>query len=165
MSTPQRAAASLMEYEIRAAALEDAPFCADAWRAMMEELEMAPDGFVPDWRERLTAHFAAGIRDGSQGWFVAAAAGGPAVGSAAAFLARTLTAEIQYLRRATIAGVYVAPEHRRAGLARELVTRTIQWARERGCRTVCLQASPLGERLYRSLGFEDGGELILKIGS
>jgi GNAT superfamily N-acetyltransferase len=164
MSTPQRAAASLMEYEVRAARLEDAAFFADAWHAMMDELGMAPDGFVPDWRERLTAHFAAGIRDGSQGWFVAAA-GSLSVGSAAAFLARSVTVEIQYLRGATIAGVYVVPEHRRAGLARELVTRAIQWARECGCRAVRLQASPLGERLYRSLGFEDGGELILKMGS
>lgn len=153
-----------MEYEVRAATLEDAPFCADAWQAMMDDLGLAPDGFVPDWRDRLTAHFAGGIREGSHGWFVAAA-GGLAVGTAAAFLARTVTAEIQYLRIATIGGVYVVPEHRRAGLARKLVVRTIQWARERGCRSVRLQASPLGERLYRSLGFEDAGELILKLGS
>ena len=65
MSTARRAGRRMLE-EIRAAEPADAAFLADAWRAMSDEVGLAPSGFAAGWRERLIAYFSAGIADGSQ---------------------------------------------------------------------------------------------------
>lgn len=148
--------------EIRAGEPQDAAFFADTWRAMLDELALASDGVAPDWRDRLTEYFAAGIADGSQGWFVAVR-DSDRLGAAAAFLRRSVVGEIQHRRTAVLAGVYVAPACRRNGLARELVIRTIEWARRQGCTEVRLQTSAAAEHLYRSLGFKDDAGLILSL--
>jgi GNAT superfamily N-acetyltransferase len=140
---------------------DEAPFLADCWRAMLEELHMAPGGFVPGWRERLVRFFAAGMEAGSQGWFVARGPGGAPFASAGVLIAETSMIQVQ--RMATIAGVYVDPAHRRNGTARRLTEAAIAWARERGCTLVRLSASEPAETLYRDLGFERGRELVLRL--
>ncbi|MGA8533007.1 MAG: GNAT family N-acetyltransferase [Candidatus Tumulicola sp.] len=140
----------------------DAGFFADVWRAMLDELDLAPEGFVPDWRERLTQHFSGGIADESQGWFVAES-GGRRIGTAAAFLRNSVPGDVMGRRSAVLAGVYVLPPHRGVGVGRKLVTSAIEWARQRGCTEIRLQASAAAEPLYRSLGFEDDRGFILKL--
>jgi GNAT superfamily N-acetyltransferase len=152
-----------MPVEIRPGTPADAGFFAEAWQRMLGELELAPGGLVDGWRERLAEHFAAGIADGSQGWFVALR-GGERIGSAGTFLRRSLVSDIQRRRIAVLAGVYVLPAHRRGGIGRRLVVCAIDWARERGCTHVTLRASAAAEPLYRELGFEDDAGLILKLG-
>src|SRR5579863_5761766 len=94
---------------------DQAPFLADCWKAMMDELGMAPGGLVSEWRESLTGYFAAGIAAGSQGWFVAQSPDGTLFGSAGALIGET---SLIYLQPwATLAGVFVRPEHRRRGAA------------------------------------------------
>ncbi len=149
--------------QIRAGEPGDAAFLAESWRAMLDELRLAPGGFVPDWHERLTEHFAAGIADRSQGWVVAIQ-GEERIGSAGAFVRSSVIGDVQRRRSAAVAGVYVLPAFRRNGVARRLVTAAIDWCRQRGCTEVRLQASEAAEPLYRALGFEDGSELVLKIG-
>ncbi|HEY1655291.1 MAG TPA: GNAT family N-acetyltransferase [Candidatus Tumulicola sp.] len=151
-----------MRERIRPAEASDAALLADAWRAMSDELGFAAKGFVPDWRERLTAYFAAGIGDESQGWFLAFA-GDELAGTAAVFVRASVTWDVLYRRNAVLAGVFVAPTHRRAGIARRLVTRAVEWARGRGCTHLSLRASPAAEPLYRGLGFEDDDGLVLKL--
>ena len=51
--------------------------------------------------------------------------------------------------------MYVAPGHRRQGLAEALMHATLQEARRRGLRSVNLNAAPMGRGLYRRLGFVD----------
>ena len=150
-----------MEFTIRPAQAQDAAFLADGWRAMIDELDMAPAGFVPGWRERLASFFASGLAAGAHGWFVACSPDGTPVGCAAAMIAETTLVQVE--PTATIAGVYVAPAFRRRGMARDLTQAAIAWARRRGCRQVRLVASPQAEPLYRSLGFTDGRELILTL--
>jgi GNAT superfamily N-acetyltransferase len=50
----------------------------------------------------------------------------------------------------------VATDHRARGrgLATRLMTAALIEARERGCRTSSLQASPLGEPVYTALGYQ-----------
>jgi len=60
-----------------------------------------------------------------------------------------------------IAGIYdmeVHPEFRRRGIGRALIMAACRVARERGCTHAVLNATPDGELLYRSVGFERLGE-------
>lgn len=54
--------------------------------------------------------------------------------------------------------VAVLAEHRRRGLGAALTVEPLRAAAARGCRTAQLQASPLGEPVYRRLGFAQRGE-------
>jgi len=57
-------------------------------------------------------------------------------------------------------GIYTVgtmPGWRRQGLARRLVEHVLADAQERGARTASLQSTPMGEQLYRSLGFQPAG--------
>jgi GNAT superfamily N-acetyltransferase len=140
---------------------DEAPFLADCWKAMLDELGMAPGGFHAGWRERLAEFFAAGMAEGRQGWFVVRDSQGAPVACAGALIAETSMIQVQ--RMATVAGVYVKPQHRRQGAARRLTEACIAWARDHGCTLVRLSASEPAEALYRSMGFVPGRELVLPI--
>ncbi len=146
---------------VDAAGPEQAPFIADCWKAMMDELDMAPGGLIADWRGRLSSYFASGIAAGSQGWFVARTGDGTLFGCAGVLIGETA---LVYVRPwATLAGVFVRPEYRRRGTARALTEAAIGWARRRGCGALRLIASEQAEGLYRTLGFTDGRELVLRL--
>ena len=66
-------------------------------------------------------------------------------------------------RRATILNVYVYPEFRRKGVARELMQTMIDWCREQGFAAVYLHSSQDGRPLYEALGFEPTTEMRLKL--
>jgi GNAT superfamily N-acetyltransferase len=51
--------------------------------------------------------------------------------------------------------VVTAPQHRRRGLATSVMLATMDAARRRGYRIGVLQASPMGESVYRRLGFSE----------
>ena len=46
-----------------------------------------------------------------------------------------------------------APNHRRHGHATDVMHRVLIDAREHGCTTASLQATELGEKLYKALGY------------
>lgn len=60
---------------------------------------------------------------------------------------------------AEIGSVYVAPEHRGRGYARELISEALATAYGRGARRVVLQPSTGAETLYRNFGFTPTGQL------
>jgi GNAT superfamily N-acetyltransferase len=66
-------------------------------------------------------------------------------------------------RRATILNLYVYPEFRRKGIARQLMRRMMDWCREQGFAAVYLHASEDGKPLYEALGFEPTSEMRLKL--
>lgn len=49
--------------------------------------------------------------------------------------------------------VYVAPDHRRQGLARRLMETLHAWCRDEGVRLIGLNASHAGQPLYEALGY------------
>ena len=60
-------------------------------------------------------------------------------------------------------GVYTVgtlPHARRRGLGTALTALALRRARDRGCRTASLQATPEAERLYARLGFRDLGAIL-----
>lgn len=64
---------------------------------------------------------------------------------------------------AEIAGVYVAPEYRRHGYARLLVSEALATARARGVRRVVLQPSRNSRTLYQEFGFNASGQMRLPV--
>ena len=57
-----------------------------------------------------------------------------------------------------VVGLYLIstlPEYRKRGIGRELTTRPLRDAREKGCTGAVLQATKEGEKLYSKIGFEE----------
>ena len=52
-----------------------------------------------------------------------------------------------------LSSMYTKPEYRRRGIARELLTRVVDEARQYGCGTVQITASDVGVLLYTDFGF------------
>ena len=52
-----------------------------------------------------------------------------------------------------MSSVYTAPEYRRLGIARRLMTMLLDAARELGVHRLLLNSSDMGRPLYESLGF------------
>jgi GNAT superfamily N-acetyltransferase len=61
--------------------------------------------------------------------------------------------------QALIVNVYCEPEHRRRGLARALMTATLDWCKRERVAKVVLHASQDGRQLYESLGFVQTNEM------
>jgi GNAT superfamily N-acetyltransferase len=61
--------------------------------------------------------------------------------------------------QALIVNVYCEPEHRRRGLARALMTATLDWCKREQVAKVVLHASQDGRQLYESLGFVQTNEM------
>lgn len=58
--------------------------------------------------------------------------------------------------------VATEPAFRRRGLGRQVMAALLGWFSEHGVSVVELHATGLGESLYRSLGFEEGGQRALR---
>jgi GNAT superfamily N-acetyltransferase len=64
--------------------------------------------------------------------------------------------------RAYLLNFYVAPEMRRQGLARKLLTLAVDEAKARGIRVVTLHASKFGKPVYEQYGFKMSNEMMLR---
>jgi GNAT superfamily N-acetyltransferase len=62
--------------------------------------------------------------------------------------------------RGYIHHVYVEPEHRGLGLAKQLVQHALTVCTERNIKLVSLHASEMGRPIYESLGFKDQDEML-----
>ena len=59
-----------------------------------------------------------------------------------------------------IFNVGTLPHARRRGLGTALTALLVHEAAERGCRTTSLQSTPMGERVYAAVGFQDLGRIL-----
>lgn len=70
---------------------------------------------------------------------------------------------VEWGRLGEIADLYVLPDYRRIGLARQLVDYAKSWCRQRGCSAVSVTITPIGEQrhnlstFYARMGFEMSG--------
>jgi ribosomal protein S18 acetylase RimI-like enzyme len=60
---------------------------------------------------------------------------------------------------AELCGVYVAPEFRHRGIARELCTEALASAKARGVRKIVLNPTQELRGFYRSFGFDESGQM------
>jgi len=130
---------------IRPAAETDHDVLRELWEAFQAELagpEFLSETWEDAWRD-LSAH----VRDGLA--FVS-----EADGSANGFVFATVPRELPRLLHVT--DLYVVPDARRRGIARELTRRVVEEARSRGVGHVGLDVrldNPAALALYRRLGF------------
>jgi GNAT superfamily N-acetyltransferase len=121
---------------------------------------------VPDdgWRARARAHIASRIGRDALGAVVDhPSEPGRLVASAAATVTTRLpTPENPDGRTAYVQWVATDDDFRNRGYARAVMTTLLEWLDEHGVTTVDLHATVMGEPLYRSLGFVEGGTPALR---
>ena len=61
-------------------------------------------------------------------------------------------------KRAHIMNVYVRPDHRRRGIARQMMSVLLDETRDRGVTYISLDATESGKPLYKALGFDTNEE-------
>lgn len=59
-----------------------------------------------------------------------------------------------------LSSMFTSKEYRRQGIAKELLSRVVNEAREYGCGTVQITASDMGVLLYRDFGFVENGNFM-----
>ena len=59
-----------------------------------------------------------------------------------------------------LSSMFTDSDYRRKGIAKELLSRVINEAKEYGCGTVQITASDMGVNLYRSYGFVHNGNFM-----
>ena len=64
-------------------------------------------------------------------------------------------------RLGLLSSMYTDPDYRRMGIARELLHRVVEEAREYGCGAVHITASDMGVKLYTAYGFEHNGNFMM----
>lgn len=60
-----------------------------------------------------------------------------------------------------LSSMYTDPDHRRMGIAKELLDRVIGEARNYGCGSVHITASDMGVKLYTAYGFKHNGNFMM----
>ena len=59
-----------------------------------------------------------------------------------------------------LSSMYTDPDHRRRGIAKELLSRVVEEARAYGCGSVQITASDMGVLLYTDFGFVKNGNFM-----
>ena len=105
-----------------------------------------------------------GLNDGTyRGWLVETAGAGIVAGGGVIILEFQSHPIDPVPRRAWVVNMFTEPEHRRRGLARQLMETMTGWCRAEGMRHLYLHASDEGRALYESLGFERTNEMRLAL--
>jgi ribosomal protein S18 acetylase RimI-like enzyme len=145
---------------IRTATTDDAYTIARMRQAMWDE--MSPDNPAPrEYRESLFVYWHEMLHSGrAVGWIAEA---GGAIGVAMLLIHDHPPRPHGAIRRGYVTNVYVAPEHRRRGVARRLMETVIAYGREHGLQRLELRTSDMGRDLYESVGFEPAEFLILRL--
>lgn len=59
-----------------------------------------------------------------------------------------------------LSSMFTNPDYRRKGIARELLSRVVNEAKEYGCGTIQITASDMGVKLYTNFGFKQNGNFM-----
>lgn len=59
-----------------------------------------------------------------------------------------------------LSSMYTKPEYRRKGIAKQLLEKVVEEARQYGCGAVWITASDMGVMLYTDFGFEKNGKFM-----
>ena len=150
------------EYTLRLATPEDAALIASHRVRMFLEAKGWPEERGADLLAALPPFLERALGDGTyRGWFLTTAAG--VVVAGAGVQVRELIPRLEVLAgpEALVVNVYVEPNHRRRGLARQLMAAILDCCRAEGIGRIVLHPTDAARPLYESIGFAASGELIL----
>lgn len=151
------------DYTIRRAAPDDAGVITQHRRRMFTDMGDQPyiqsveiDAAYQRWLHPKLAD------ETYQGWLVMC--GGQIIGGAGIEIRERPPHPVGLMTRcAYIVNVYVEPDYRQQGIARELLRTLLAWCAEQGLRLASLHASTKGRPLYESLGFTASNEMRLPV--
>ncbi len=149
-------------YIIRAATAADAAVIAHHRAAMFRDMGVLVDAAVPALEAAARDYLAQALPAGEYlGWVVHA--GGHVVAGGGVLIRPLLPhpGAPQGGEEAYLLNVYTEPEHRRRGLARQLMQAILAWCDARRISRLTLHASDEGRLLYESLGFAPTNEMRL----
>lgn len=147
-------------YTIRPAALADVPTIVHHRHAMFAEMGLSGDYETMD--RRFDPWLRQALADQLYfGWVVETENREIVAGGGVALLPRPPSPPDINEQWAFVYNVYTEPPHRHQGLARRLMETIHAWCRERGLKTVGLNASSFGRPLYESLGYRTPDTLML----
>ena len=151
-------------FTIRPATLADVPTIVAHRRAMFEAMGYADRDALDAMDEKFGAWAREKIAAGAyRHWFALNERNAIVAGAGLWLLEWPAHPRDQSGRRGNLLNVYTLPDFRRRGLARQLTTMILEWCRERGLRSVFLNASDEGRPLYTALGFAPTNEMRIQL--
>ncbi|NMF67309.1 GNAT family N-acetyltransferase [Brasilonema octagenarum UFV-E1] len=156
-----------MKIAIREATQQEDSLIAKHFYHMSKDIGVADDAINPDWLDIIVQFIEQARQDLFYKAFVAEVEG-VIVGSTSCqlYTVRGLYPNIlkqQFRKTGYIWGVYVEPAYRRQGIAKQLISTTVNYLKEIGCTRVRLDASTMGQPVYESLGFSSGNAMQLDL--
>jgi len=150
------------EVLIREARLEDIPEIVGQRRRMYEDMGERDTAALEAMQASSAAFLEKAIPAGLfRGWLAQVPAGRVVAGGGMMIVPWLSRPADPKPRRVWILNVFTYPEHRRQGIARQLMQTMIEWCRQAGFQSVCLHSSDEGRPLYESLGFKPTEEMKL----
>lgn len=149
----------------RIAQKQEYPVIAEHFYQMWLDNQVAADALQSNWQE-ITLKFLDKAQQELQYKAFFAELEGQIIGSASCQLFAglyPLVFKSEYRQYGYIWGVYVQPDYRRQGIARQLTHLATQHLKSIGCTRVVLNASPFGKSLYTQLGFVDSNLMQLDL--
>jgi ribosomal protein S18 acetylase RimI-like enzyme len=148
-------------YDIRPATREDAAIIAVQRRRMFLDMGCPDDSNMQAMLTSFLPWVREAISSGKYLGMLATSVDQVAAGAGMLLLENAPGFNDQNTTRAYIFNVYTGLEHRRQGLARQLIQALLEEAKMRGIRSVSLHATNDGKALYQELGFEASNEMRL----
>lgn len=153
---------SAMHHTIRAASTEDIHHLINHREGMLRDMGIAADFELLATATRIW--LAAAIPDGTyRGWLASAPDG--TVAASAGLIVVPWPPEPLLISPdcGFVFCIYVHPAHRDRGLGMQLMATIHDWCRSQGMRRLVLNASPLGQSLYESMGYIILDESLMRL--
>lgn len=150
---------------IREALLAEDTLIAEHFYKMWRDNDVSANFFESNWR-KITLEFIDRARQELSYQAFVAELDGRVVGSIGCQLFAGLYPLIltpEYRKYGYIWGVYVEPNYRRQGIAKQLTNKAIEYLKSKDCTRAILHASPSGKPVYSALGFLPTNEMGLNL--
>jgi len=149
---------------VRSATLEDLPILLHHRREMFRDMGYRDQSDLDSLEALAERYFRQALQSETyHGWLALDPEGTIIGGGGVADVILPAGPHTPTLTRPEILNVYVEPEYRRRGIARQLMGVIIDWCRARGDLSIFLHASDKGRYLYSSMGFEPSNEMMLRL--
>jgi GNAT superfamily N-acetyltransferase len=145
---------------VRTVTVEDVPEIVCLRRRMFESMGITSVERLDAADAACESYFTQAIEEGQYRGWLATTAAGEAVSGAGLVVDQhppgpgNLSGRVGY-----IMNLYTTPAYRRRGLAREILSRLVEWSRAEGITVGALHATGVGRPLYKQFGFADSNEM------